>query len=102
LASPRRAGEGISGALRAPRHGKEAKQAPHQAHFPIPSLGTLLLDPATTVMEASGTLDARGRASFEVAIPPLPGLIGTTRYWQAIVDGAPHYTNRETTTLTSL
>ena len=73
-----------------------------QAHIPVPSLGILLLDPATTIMEASGTLDPRGRAIFETTIPPVSGLIGSTRYWQAIVDGSPHYTNRETTTLTGL
>ena len=72
------------------------------ANKPASSLGTWLLDPTDIVLESSGTLDDEGRALFEAPIPPLPELIGMTRYWQAIVDETPRLTNREATTLSGL
>ena len=41
-----------------------------------------------------------GTKRCTVAVPPSTALIGTTRYWQAVVGKNPRFTNLEATTFT--
>jgi len=64
--------------------------------------GLSQLGPNGLTLVDSGVLDADGRATTTLAIPPSPSLIGTTLYWQALVGASPRWTNLEITTFLDL
>jgi hypothetical protein len=72
------------------------------ASIPLPPLGTLRLDPASSILFAAGSLDPQGRGSIGSLVPADPNLIGRSLHWQALVASPLALTNLETTTFTDL
>ncbi len=66
--------------------------------LPIPVLGTLRLDPASSFVLAIGMLDSTGAAVFQQPVPPIPALVGVTLYWQALSGTPLRLGNLERTT----
>jgi hypothetical protein len=64
--------------------------------------GTLWLHPGSAEIVARGWLQVSGRVLCTFPVPPTPALVGTTRYWQALVGRRPRLTNLEATTFTDL
>ena len=63
---------------------------------------TLLLDPATLVIAASGSIPSAGVVALHPSVPDDPTLIGATIFWQAIVGSPLRLTNSDRTTLSAL
>lgn len=72
------------------------------ANLPIPPIGALRLDPASLTFLPGGTLDAQGRSSVMLPVPPVTSLVGIPVYWQAVVASPLALTNLEITTATNL
>ena len=70
------------------------------ASTPLPPFGTLQLDLASLLVVASGSLGGGGSDSASFAVPPGPGLVGTTVYWQALIGAPALLSNLDVTTFT--
>lgn len=75
--------------------------APRKAEIPTP-VGLWRLDPASTLVFASGQLDARGTARVALAVPKAACLVGRSAYWQGLFGNPVRLGNRETTFFSGL
>lgn len=60
-------------------------------HLPLPSFGTVQLDPSQAAPFVVTALDGDGTAVQQLTVPPVPGLTGQAFWWQAVatVDNPP-------------
>jgi hypothetical protein len=56
-----------------------------QASVPMPPLGTIRLDLAAAQPAASGAIGPTGIVTPTGITPDVPGIVGFTLYWQALV-----------------
>ncbi len=69
------------------------------APFDLPGWGIVRIDPALAFSVGANLLDATGRATYPVAIPNLPSLVGFTVFWQAAMPSLPVLTGAEALTV---
>lgn len=67
--------------------------------LPIQGFGTLQLDPAALLVAALGAFDGAGQATFTVAVPNVPSLVGLVVHWQALSGAQTYLGNLLTTEL---
>ncbi|HKB14785.1 MAG TPA: FG-GAP-like repeat-containing protein, partial [Planctomycetota bacterium] len=70
------------------------------ANIPLPPFGILRLHPSSFLFLGAGSLDALGRATVTIPVPPDPVLDGFTLYEQALVGPPFRLTNLEIITFT--
>ncbi len=71
------------------------------ASVAAPPYGTILIDPATTVLVTSGIFSPSGTATFSALAPAGPGAVGVSLTWQAFIVGPNRLTGRKVTTVTA-
>ncbi len=78
--------------------------APNVAQFSLPPFGTVLIDPISAVLAATGTLaptggPTPGEALIPFFVPNLPAFLGVTLHWQAVDSASARFTNRLTSVI---